>query len=223
MILCVREPVDFLRRQRASIMGKTRQQVLADCSLNNCEYRKHTCDHKFWTGDNRKHTWALRKGKQASLPCYYPKLTHHWGVSKLQFIGNMGKDTDDGSPLQARTVHLRGLRQPECARQKTKQTAQAPAPKTWEELHLPCVKQCANRQAVRDSPCSHRQGPSRKRGKLAAAAAAAISQTLLSSPWMKEGMKHQLPEAAVSVWPQQYSIRPPTIKGARDTGNYLTC
>lgn len=38
-----------------------------------------------------------------------------------------------------------------------------------------------------------------KGGKLTAAAA--ISQTLLSLPWMKEGMKHQLPEAAVSVWP----------------------
>lgn len=126
----------------------------------------------------------------------------------------------DGSLLQAtKTVHLRGLRQPKCARQKTKQTAQEPTPKTWEELHLPCVRNCTNRQAVRDSPCSHRQGPSRKRGKLTAAA---ISQTLSSSPWMKEGMKHQLPEAAVSVWPQQHSIRPPTIKGARDTGKSLT-
>lgn len=37
----------------------------------------------------------------------------------------------DGSLLQAtKTVHLRGLRQPEYARQKTKQTAQAPMSKT---------------------------------------------------------------------------------------------
>lgn len=43
------------------------------------------------------------------------------------------------------------------------------------------------------------KGPQGKGGKLTAAAA--ISQTLLSLPWMKEGMKHQLPEAAVSVWP----------------------
>lgn len=88
-----------------------------------------------------------------------------------------------------------------------------------EELHLPCVRSWHKPQAVRDSPCSHRQAPSRKRGKLPAAA---ISQTLLSLPWMKEGMKHQLPEAAASVWPQQHSIRPPAIKGARDTGKCLT-